>query len=448
MHVKSIRQALWRSVLAGCVLAVLTALAAACGGADPTATPTATTAAPTATPTATPTPRPGETPRPATPTPTPTPGKAAWELDWDRTLAAAKKEGEVIVNVFRVTDRESLQVFEDKYGIKVTAIIGAARSTYPRFVAERKAGIYSVDVWLAGGTTAITTAIPQGKVSGDPILGNTRAIMIRPDVLGDENWIGFFDDHWIDQDTKRILFKMIATPGEAALYVNRKDLPEADFNKLEDLFKPGLKGKWCADDPRAPGPGATFFTEALVTRGEEFLRRLLLETGLTISRDGRKMASDLIRGEMLACVGADMNPFHEKGVGLHVVQERFDFGPIAPEFQGKIVPTCCGEGKQQTNLSGFYSASISGPAIVNNAPHPNAAKILINWLLSREGQLAWHGPLFRQCSARADMQDICRDNTKPAFLLEDDKAYISFHDTRNVRFRRTAQNISRELFGR
>jgi ABC-type Fe3+ transport system substrate-binding protein len=28
-------------------------------------------------------------------------------------------------------------------------------------------------------------------------------------------------------------------------------------------------------------------------------------------------------------------------------------------------------------------------ALVDQAPHPNAAKLYINWLLSRDGQLAW-----------------------------------------------------------
>ena len=27
--------------------------------------------------------------------------------------------------------------------------------------------------------------------------------------------------------------------------------------------------------------------------------------------------------------------------------------------------------------------------LVNNAPHPNAAKVFINWLLTKEGQMAW-----------------------------------------------------------
>ena len=46
------------------------------------------------------------------------------------------------------------------------------------------------------------------------------------------------------------------------------------------------------------------------------------------------------------------------------------------------------------------------------------------------------------------MQDVCRDETSPPFLLEDDKAYVTFHDSRNVQYRRAAQNLAREVLGR
>ena len=166
---------------------------------------------------------------------------------------------------------------------------------------------------------------------------------------------------------------------------------------------------------------------------------------MKISRDGRQMAEDLIRGDMLVCIGPEIEPFHEQGVGTHVVQERFDFGGIAPDLQSILALTCCGDGtKKGTDLEGFYSAGLSGPAIVTNGPHPNASKIFINWLLTKEGANAWHGPLYRDCSPRVDMMDKC---TRP-FKLQDGKGFLSFHDTRNVAYRRAAQNVAKDVFGR
>ena len=39
---------------------------------------------------------------------------------------------------------------------------------------------------------------------------------------------------------------------------------------------------------------------------------------------------------------------------------------------------------------GTYLSAGSAMAMINNAPHPNAAKIFVNWFLSREGQIAMH----------------------------------------------------------
>ena len=427
-------------------LVVIATVVAACGGTDPTATPQPTdTPRPEATATPTPTLRPGETPRPtSTPTPSPTPGKAAWEIDWDKTLELAKGEGKVVVTVFRAEDRESVTQFSNQFPeIEVEAVVLGGRDFSARVPAERDAGIFNYDVYLSGGTSAMSI-IDLQKGTGRPILGNTKELLIRPDVVGDQHWVGSMDDHWIDAETRNILFKIIATPGEAQFYVNRELLPESEFNSLDDFFKPELKGKICADDPRSPGSGATFFTELLVTQGEDFVRRMFTETGMTISTDGRQMAEDVIRGDKLVCVGPEIDPFHEQGVGLQVVQERFDFGGIAPELQDILKLTCCGDGVNSGTLSGFYSAGLSGPALVTNGPHPNATKIFINWLLTKDGQEAWHGPLYRDCSPRLDMMDKCDQ----PFSLEDGKGFLTFHDTRNVAYRRAAQNVARDVFGR
>jgi hypothetical protein len=58
--------------------------------------------------------------------------------------------------------------------------------------------------------------------------------------------------------------------------------------------------------------------------------------------------------------------------------------------------------------------------------------------------MAYMGPLFRDCSARVDMQDQCQLQPK----LEDGKAFITFHSQTNVSFRRAAQSVAAEVFGR
>jgi ABC-type Fe3+ transport system substrate-binding protein len=36
-----------------------------------------------------------------------------------------------------------------------------------------------------------------------------------------------------------------------------------------------------------------------------------------------------------------------------------------------------------------YVSSFGSLGLMNRAPHPNAAVVFINWLLSKEGQLVW-----------------------------------------------------------
>jgi ABC-type Fe3+ transport system substrate-binding protein len=37
----------------------------------------------------------------------------------------------------------------------------------------------------------------------------------------------------------------------------------------------------------------------------------------------------------------------------------------------------------------YMSGGFGHMGLINNAPHPNAAKVMVNWLLSKQGQIAW-----------------------------------------------------------
>ena len=49
-------------------------------------------------------------------------------------------------------------------------------------------------------------------------------------------------------------------------------------------------------------------------------------------------------------------------------------------------------------------------AIAKNPPNPNAAKVFVNWVLSKEGQMAWPQPeRDTSCSRRVDLQQWCME---------------------------------------
>jgi iron(III) transport system substrate-binding protein len=59
--------------------------------------------------------------------------------------------------------------------------------------------------------------------------------------------------------------------------------------------------------------------------------------------------------------------------------------PTADEWTRKGLPVAIVNPRQLKEGTGL-SASSSGLGFFNKAPHPNAAKVYINWLLSKEGQ--------------------------------------------------------------
>jgi len=94
-------------------------------------------------------------------------------------------------------------------------------------------------------------------------------------------------------------------------------------------------------------------------------------------------------------------------------------------------------------VEGTYLSAGSGLALLSKAPHPNAAKIFINWFLSREGQIAM-SPEGMQSSRL----DVPTDNQDPSMVRQPGVKYYLGSDTeewvaRDTEFTKAAI----ELFG-
>ena len=434
------------------VLLAIVAIVAACGGDDPTPTPVpptptspAATPTPSTPPTPTPTLRPGETPVPtptaAPATPTPTPGKAAWEIDWDNTVAAANEEGKLVVTVFRQPDSVAVKEFEKFFPeINVEVQILQGRAFSARVPAEQDAGVFTFDVFMSGSTTASTNLCPRG------VLGNTRELLIRPDVIDDSNWLsGDFDDWWGDDVTKNCVTAPVANFGGSTFRVNRNIAP--DVTSVEDWIDPKWKGLICWEDPRSFGGGDIFATNMLVFKGQEFMRTVLQEQDVTISRDLQQLAADTVRGDCALSVGGTYTEFDRQGLTQHIDRINVDFGTVPDEFRDQTKIVCCGTGKSGTVIQGQLSSAIGGPAIVKGAPHPNASKLFLNWWLTHDGQVAWgEANDWSACSARAELHfsQPCPDEEKT-----DDAqgSYISYNYASNGSLRRLANTTAAELLG-
>ncbi len=291
-------------------------------------------------------------------------GSSGWKSDWERLTAAAKVEGTLVVAGPPATQyRDALMEFQKAFpNIKIEYSAASGRDFAPRILAERRADKFLWDVHVGGAGTPNQQLKPEGVF--DPLL----PALILPEVLDDNAWAGGFADGWMDKE-KRFVY---AFSGEVnpQVYVNRDLVPEAELQRVEDLVNPKWRGKISWNEPREQGSGGATAGFWIYLLGEEFVKKLL-QHEIAAVRDLRQQAEWLVRGKYPIGISVDeryLNIFKEKGVGLNVK-------PLAPESPA-------GGGTR-------IGPGFGGLMRINRPPHPNAAKLFMNWLLSREGQMVY-----------------------------------------------------------
>ena len=356
-----------------CVLMLL----AACGPApaSPPAAGQPTAAQPTTTqptagqPTAVqPTTQPAATAQPAAAQPTTaqpaaaqaTPATTGQTADWDALVQQAKQEGSVTIFLGRASTRQlqdAFPVFEKKFGIKVTQVAGSGDDNADKVLAERDTGIYTGDVWMGGLTTINTRLLPKHVF--DPI----ESQFVLPEVKDKSLWMK--GQYWWGDPDKQYTLLFCASPAPLVSY--NTDLVNAgEITALTDLLDPKWKGKIESRDPSAAGTGgntAYFYFHPQL--GKDYLRRLFTEQDITIVDDARQAAEWLALGKYsLYLLGSGSDVADEAAQGLPV---KDMYGPF----------------KEGGRITAGGAGSIS---IFNKAAHPNAAKLFVNWWLSKEGQ--------------------------------------------------------------
>jgi iron(III) transport system substrate-binding protein len=285
------------------------------------------------------------------------------QTEWDRTVAAAKQEGRVVVGgppgeIYR----QALTAFQQAYPeIRVEYTGASGRDFGPKVVAERQAGQYLWDIHVGGADTANVQLVPIGAIA------ETKPLIIRPDILDDSKWLNGFD--WGFMDSARLRVFGSSAYLNWSVYVNREVLPESEFSKLEDLMDPRTKGKIVWNEPREAGAGAFHASAIMLTLGEEGLRKVFSQQEVVATKDLRQQVEWLTRGRYPIAIGVDqtsLDEFQRLGVGLNV-------RPL--DSSGAVSVT-----------TGFGGCA----CVLTNAPHPNAARVYLNWFLSRDGQAVWN----------------------------------------------------------
>jgi iron(III) transport system substrate-binding protein len=280
------------------------------------------------------------------------------ETEWERTVKAAEQEGQVIV--YKIAHDSEWQAFQKKFPkIKVVLIQGNAAQIQQRLLAERRAGKFLADVVRLGGGTS--TSLYKAKAL-DPI----GPALILSEVKDVSKWLDG-KHHYNDIDNQYV-FVYAAFPLHLLGY-NQKFVDPKTLTSYWDLLDPKWKGKITIKDPKEPGGGSPLlFLYHNPQLGQEYLKKLFSVAGLTLVRDDRQQTDWLAAGKFpitLTSKATEVEEAKSQGLPVDVLDAHtFRQDGVGLEAGGTML------------------------ALANRAPHPNAAKVLINWFLSREGQTA------------------------------------------------------------
>jgi iron(III) transport system substrate-binding protein len=234
---------------------------------------------------------------------------------------------------------------------------GNAAQIQQRILAERRAGKFLADVIRLGGGT--TTVLFKAKAL-DPI----APTFILPEVKDPSNW--FEGKHQYNDSENQYVFAYAAWPLHLLGY-NPQVVDPASLRGYADLLEPKWKGKVTIKDPREPGGGSPLlFLYQNPQFGPEFIKKLFNVAGLTFIRDERQQTDWIASGKYpiaLTAKATEVEEAKKKGLSVEMLDAHvFKNDGVGLESGGTMI------------------------ALANNSPHPNAAKVMINWFLSREGQ--------------------------------------------------------------
>jgi len=280
---------------------------------------------------------------------------ADWQKTWDETVAAAKKEGKVVVvgSPDPVMRNEIIPKFTARYGIPLEFIAGSSSQLAGRIQTERSSGIYAVDVFMSGADTTINVLHPQKMI--DPL----KPLLILPEVTDGAKWKR--GKPWfVDKEGQYIL--QLFSSVDTLIFINADHVKPEEMRSAKDLLNPKWMGKIVTDDPTASGSGGGTAVHFYTQLGPEFIKKLYVGQKPVISRDRRQITDWLARGVYpicLTCRPDDVEMLQKEGyklVGLY-------------EFSDML---------NRVKLSPFVLT------VANKAPHPNAARVFINWMASKE----------------------------------------------------------------
>lgn len=290
-------------------------------------------------------------------------------LDWDAIEVAAKKEGKVVVysNSSRIADVK--KTFEAKYpGITVDGYDISTVDLLTKLKKEFQGNIYTADVAFVGdpATQLNEMFYPPNKVIWtfvpDVLFPNVKTAEAINSVDRDPLFVHHYSSNtWI---------------------YNTEAYKEPPVKNIWDLTKPEWKGRATFNDPQTDSGTLNCFT-TLTNHPNEMAKAYEAAFGKPIKLDagvpnaGYQWIKDLAKndpvmtksgGDTATNIGAKGQKNPPLGTTSWSKIRGVLSGDLAFDLMWNMTPT----------MGCFDLALVS---IVNQAPHPNAAKLMIRWYM-------------------------------------------------------------------
>ena len=275
--------------------------------------------------------------------------------EWKKTVEAAKKEAKVVAGgpPTAVLRKQYKETFEQKFGIEMELVSAPGPQNAGKAASEFKAGVRYFDV-LHGGSGTLEPLMNEN------MLAPFSEYMILPEVKDPRQWWG--GHMWEDNVKNNRCIYSFSADFSVPPFFNADLLKPGEISSYDDLLSPKWKGKIGLFEPRIPSAGQGLWGFLMKIKGKEFLQKLAQQE-LFISRDGQQLAVGLAKGTLVIALG---------------LSQRF----VDPYIKANLPIKALSTIKEGTSGSNGFGTV----AVMRNAPHPNATKVYINWLLSKEGQ--------------------------------------------------------------
>lgn len=316
-------------------------------------------------------------------------------LGWDDLVAAAKREGKVVVNGSPDPKARPALVngFKNAFGIDVEYLGGNSSQLAARVQNERAAGEYTLDAGVSGSDTVYSSFLPNGWL--DPL----KPALVSPDVTDGSHWKK--GEPWFrdpDADTVLQIYQTISPN----LTINTQFVSTQDVATAAALLDPKWKGKICAYDPSVNGSGVGVGAALYVAKGADFVTKLYKGQAVTLSRDYQQVADWVAHGAFPIGLSVPFSYLEQyTKAGVTIEQPTL---PDAPDGVG----------------GGFGLVFLW-----KNAPHPNAGRLFANWIASKDGLTAY-SQANTQVPLRTDINPTwvpARQIPKPGVNYLDTYAY-------------------------